>query len=247
MNTRADADLVIATWLARAAVERAPQHLVEAARARVDATRQHRRLWDPRHSRAPGLSARSKLAVGAIAVAAVAIVAVVVAEPWHRSTEIGPGASSPGASPTPVATASERVHGFPGRFPIADNPPGRYSWDLRRDGWIHRHGCPDRYCVSINFRAIRTTPGPGATETVVAGFPATVHTFTKSSGHQVWRYVAAIGTTWVTIDVEVDGPRPNDEDVAEGLTVMASLRPEWMPLWGRYRLTFDLPAGWDSQ
>ena len=188
----------------------------------------------------------TKVAIGAVALVAVAIFGVALSS--GGSTVGGPPASST-LLPTPSPSiASLPVHptivnGWPG---ARHNPAGRYSWEVRRDSWMH-NPTDNGLGVSITFSASANAYESGPTTVTIAGRAGTYQELpVGANGKRTELWIVDIKDTKVTITVEAR-PGTTAAELAEANAIIESIHSEATGDRRRpFRLTFTLPNGWDS-
>jgi hypothetical protein len=116
MSNHLDPDRSIARWLTSEAPDRAPERLLEAARAQLSSTTQRRPLWAVRRIQA--MNSYAKLAMAAAAVAVVAVVGINLGSGMNTVSSEASPTSSPSASPTAASSVAPSA-------PAAPQPPVR--------------------------------------------------------------------------------------------------------------------------
>lgn len=143
MSNHLDPDRSIARWLTSEAPDRAPERLLEAARAQLSSTTQRRPLWAVRRIQA--MNSYAKLAIAAAAVAVVAVVGINLGSGLNTVSSEASPTSSPSASPTAspsVAPSKAVAPELPVEFTgtIACGPPVRNpaeeTLDVGDDGTV---------------------------------------------------------------------------------------------------------------
>ena len=186
-----------------------------------------------------------KVAIGTVTAIAVAIIGVNLLS--EESTVGGPSAGStppqaPSLSATSLPIDAAIVHGWPG---ARRNPAGIYSWDGLRESWMHDPS-EESVGVSITFSPFAKAQESEPTAVTVAGYDGTYHELPASAdGIRTELWIVDIEDTSVTLTVEAQ-PSTTEAELAEAHAIIGSIRSESKQNRAGFRLTFTLPAGWDS-
>jgi hypothetical protein len=144
------------------------------------------------------------------------------------------------------------TRGWPGAY---SNPPGKYSWGSAnspnvRMGWMHSALLGEGSSVIIGTSVVITfaysgdadVDGPDAV--IIGGYPGTYQELIGQDGARTRRWLLEIEGTRVTITMTAE-PNSTVAQLAEVDAIIESIRYE-PPETGGFRLTFTLPAHWDS-
>ena len=120
-----------------------------------------------------------------------------------------------------------------------------YFWDMSQDAWMHKPNDVG-VGVSITFSKSATAYQNGPSAVNIAGYDGTYQELPIGPDGirtQVW--IVDMGGTRVTITLEAQ-PSTTAAELAEAQAIIESIHREPAPTGGSWRLTFALPAGWDS-
>ena len=256
MSTDRDTTRIVRSWL-RADEHESADHVLDAVLDRIDTTPQRRVTWWPAR-RFSHMNNTAKLAL----VAAVFVVAALLGYNYFIAPNVGAPVPTPSqaasSQSTSVAVASLPALGLPG---ARGGSVGEYGWEGRSGspmGGMHRvvtDGASSREATAIFFAVgpdcIAPSEDRQSTPVRIAGLDAVF----------VEPYEPAIGFNQVgdeitrAYELSVDGrslcvfltwhPTTTEDELESAVAILATLRAQPISEDG-IRITFNLPAGWDT-